>query len=107
MTQKVIVVGAVAGGATAASQLRRLDASAQINVYEKDRDMSFANCGLPYYLGHVIKSRDDMLPITPNDFKEKKNIDVYLKHEVIAVNSAKNTVQVKNHQNWGYFYRSL
>ncbi|MBV5191065.1 CoA-disulfide reductase [Staphylococcus chromogenes] len=103
MTQKVIVVGAVAGGATAASQLRRLDASAQINVYEKDRDMSFANCGLPYYLGHVIKSRDDMLPITPNDFKEKKNIDVYLKHEVIAVNSAENTVQVKNHQTGDIF----
>lgn len=72
MTQKVIVVGAVAGGATAASQLRRLDASAQINVYEKDRDMSFANCGLPYYLGHVIKSRDDMLRLPQMILKKRK-----------------------------------
>lgn len=98
MTQKVIVVGAVAGGATAASQLRRLDSSISITVYEKDRDMSFANCGLPYYLGHVVTSRDDMVPITPTDFKEKKNIDVYLKHEVISVNSEDNSVQIKNHQ---------
>lgn len=94
---KVIVVGAVAGGATAASQLRRLDPDVQITVYEKDRDMSFANCGLPYYLGNVVAARNDLLPITPDDFKQKKRIDVFVKHEVIAVDSHQKTVKVKNH----------
>lgn len=98
MSQKVIVVGAVAGGATAASQLRRLDPNAHITVYEKDRDMSFANCGLPYYLGHVVETREALLPITPQIFKEKKNIHVLVKHEVIAVDSQKKCVTVKNHE---------
>ncbi|MDP4448692.1 CoA-disulfide reductase [Staphylococcus hyicus] len=98
MSQKVIVVGAVAGGATAASQLRRLDPNAHITVYEKDRDMSFANCGLPYYLGNVVETREALLPITPQIFKEKKNIHVLVKHEVIAVDSQKKCVTVKNHE---------
>ncbi|UXR70097.1 CoA-disulfide reductase [Staphylococcus sp. IVB6246] len=95
--QKIIVVGAVAGGATSASQIRRLDPDSDIIVYEKDRHMSFANCGLPYYLGNVVSSRDQLLPMTPEKFKEKKNITVKLQHEVINVDTTAQTVEVKDH----------
>ncbi|MBI5975295.1 CoA-disulfide reductase [Staphylococcus canis] len=97
MTRKIIIVGAVAGGATSASQIRRLDTSSEITVYEKDAFMSFANCGLPYYLGNVIEKREKLLPETPDTFKSNRNIDVKLKHEVIAINSQKQTITVKDH----------
>ncbi|MCS4486793.1 CoA-disulfide reductase [Staphylococcus americanisciuri] len=95
--RKIIVVGAVAGGATSASQIRRLDPESDITVYEKDRHMSFANCGLPYYLGNIVSSRDQLLPMTPEKFKDKKNITVKLQHEVIAVDTDKQVVTVKDH----------
>ena len=76
MSKKIIVVGAVAGGATCASQIRRLDRESSITVYEKDRDMSFANCGLPYYLGNVVESRSKLLATNPEQFKESKDITV-------------------------------
>ncbi|MDO5376050.1 MAG: CoA-disulfide reductase [Staphylococcus rostri] len=95
--QKIIVVGAVAGGATSASQIRRLDPESDITVYEKDRHMSFANCGLPYYLGNVVASREQLLPMTPEKFKDKKNITVKLQHEVIAVDTEQQIVKVKDH----------
>ena len=78
---KIIVIGAVAGGATVASQIRRLDPDSDITVYEKDRDMSFANCGLPYYLGEVVEDRDMMLSATPEQFKDKKHITRRGKHD--------------------------
>ncbi len=96
--RKIIVVGAVAGGATCASQIRRLDKDSQITIFEKDRDMSFANCGLPYYLGNVVNERKDVLPITPDMFKEKKNITVKTYHEVIAINDKAQTVTVLNRE---------
>ncbi|QTN12545.1 CoA-disulfide reductase [Mammaliicoccus vitulinus] len=95
---KIIVVGAVAGGATVASQIRRLDSESEIVVYEKDRDMSFANCGLPYYLGEVVEDRDLMLSATPEQFYDKKNITVKTYHEAIALNDAHKTITIKNHQ---------
>lgn len=82
---KVVIVGAVAGGATVASQIRRLDSNAEITVYEKHRDMSFANCGLPYYLGETVESRDEIVMTTPNEFKAKRNIDVHTYHEVTKI----------------------
>lgn len=96
--QKIIVVGAVAGGATSASQIRRLDSESDITVYEKDRHMSFANCGLPYYLGNVVSSRDQLLPMTPEKFKEKKNITVKLQHEVVRVDTKRQIIEVKDHE---------
>ena len=101
--KKIIVVGAVAGGATCASQIRRLDPESQITVYEKDRDMSFANCGLPYYLGGIVDERSKLLPFKPSQFKEKKGIDVHTYHEVIAINDTEQTVTVKNHQTGDVF----
>lgn len=95
---KIIVIGAVAGGATAASQIRRLDSESEIVVYEKDRDMSFANCGLPYYLGEVVEDRKLMLSATPQKFHDKKNITVKPFHEAIALNDKNKTITVKNHQ---------
>lgn len=73
---KIIIVGAVAGGATCASQIRRLDKESEIIVFEKDRDMSFANCALPYYIGNVIEDRRKVLAYTPNQFYDKKQITV-------------------------------
>lgn len=94
---EIVVVGAVAGGATVASQIRRLDKESNITVFEKDRDMSFANCGLPYYLGNVVDSRDKLLATTPETFYEKKNITVKTHHEVTAIDDVNQTVTVYNH----------
>lgn len=92
---KIVVVGAVAGGATCASQIRRLDQSSEITVFEKDRDMSFANCALPYYLSDTITEREKVLAYTPESFYDKKQINVKTYHEVIAVNDTRQTVTVK------------
>lgn len=103
---KIIVIGAVAGGATCASQIRRLDKESDIIIFEKDRDMSFANCGLPYYIGNVITERKKVLPITPETFKDKKNITVKTYHEVISVDDKSQTVRVLNHQTGETFEES-
>ncbi|QLK85628.1 CoA-disulfide reductase [Staphylococcus sp. 17KM0847] len=96
--QKIVVIGAVAGGATSASQIRRLDSDSDIIIYEKDRHMSFANCGLPYYLGNIVTSRDQLLPLTPDTFYDKKQITVKLQHEVTGVDTDTQVITVKNHQ---------
>lgn len=93
---KILVVGAVAGGATVASQIRRLDKDSEIIVFEKDRDMSFANCALPYYLGEVVDSRDKVLEATPASFYKSKQIVVKPYHEVTAINDHKQTITVYN-----------
>ena len=76
-------------------QIRRLDPDSDITVYEKDRDMSFANCGLPYYLGEVVEDRDMMLSATPEQFKDKKHITVKTYHEAIELNDSKKQSQLK------------
>ncbi|NQE00576.1 FAD-dependent oxidoreductase, partial [Staphylococcus xylosus] len=91
---KIVVVGAVAGGATVASQIRRLDQESEIVVFEKDRDMSFANCALPYYLGNVVDSRDKILEATPEAFYDSKNIIVKTYHEVTYINDDSQTITV-------------
>lgn len=91
---KIVVVGAVAGGATVASQIRRLDQESEIVVFEKDRDMSFANCALPYYLGNVVDSRNKVLEATPESFYEAKNIVVKPCHKVTSINDTENTITV-------------
>ncbi|RIP35771.1 CoA-disulfide reductase [Staphylococcus gallinarum] len=91
---KIVVVGAVAGGATVASQIRRLDKESEIIVFEKDRDMSFANCALPYYIGNVVTSRELVLEATPEQFYDSKQIKVKPYHEVTAVNTTENRINV-------------
>lgn len=96
MKKRFVIVGGVAGGATAAARLRRLDEHAEIIMLERDAHISFANCGLPYYVGETIKERDQLILQTPEGIKAKFNIDVRVFSEVIAVDSANKTVKVRS-----------
>lgn len=92
---KVLIVGGVAGGATTATRLRRLDEKCKIIIFERGNFISFANCGLPYYIGDVIKNKKDLILRTPNSFKERFNIDVRVKEEVIKIDRKNKKVLVK------------
>ncbi|MCB2293499.1 CoA-disulfide reductase [Clostridium algoriphilum] len=96
MIKKVLIVGGVAGGATAAARLRRLDENAEIIMFERDEYISFANCGLPYYIGDVIKERDKLLVQTPESMKARFNVDVRNNSEVISVDTVKKVVTVNS-----------
>jgi len=92
---KIVIVGGVAGGASTAARARRLDESAEIVVLEKDRYVSYANCGLPYHIGGVIKDRQKLLVQTPERLKQSLNLEVRIGHEVTAIDRANKTVTVK------------
>ena len=94
---KVLIVGGVAGGAGAAARLRRNDEKAEIILFEKGEYISFANCGLPYYIGGTITERAKLQVQTPQAFRARFNVDVRVQHEVTGVDSAAKTVTVKNH----------
>jgi NADPH-dependent 2,4-dienoyl-CoA reductase/sulfur reductase-like enzyme/peroxiredoxin family protein/TusA-related sulfurtransferase/rhodanese-related sulfurtransferase len=94
---RVVIVGGVAGGASAASRLRRLDEHAEIIILERDEYVSYANCGLPYYIGEVIKSKGALLVQTVEGLKSRFNIDARVKNEVIAVDKVKKVVTVVDH----------
>lgn len=91
---KVVIVGGVAGGMSAATRLRRLDENADIIVFEKGPDVSFANCGLPFYLSGEIKQRTDLLVQTPAELTRRFKLDVRPSHEVTAVDSKRHQVTV-------------
>ena len=93
---KTIIIGGVAGGATAAARLRRLDEKAEIIILERGEYVSFANCGLPYYIGGVITDRADLTLQTPESFKARFNIDVRVLNEAVKINPDTKTVTVKN-----------
>lgn len=93
---KVIIVGGVAGGATAAARIRRLDEKAEITVFEKSGFISYANCGLPYYIGDVITDKEELTLQTPESFYNRFNVNVKVHHEVTAVHPNRKTVEVKN-----------
>lgn len=93
---KVIIVGGVAGGATTATRLRRLNEKAEIILVERGNFISFANCGLPYYIGNVIKDKKDLLVQTPENFKSRFNIDVRVRQEVIKINRQGKNVVIRN-----------
>ena len=101
---KVVIIGGVAGGATTATRLRRLDENAEIILFERGEHISFANCGLPYYIGDVIKSEEDLLVQTPEKFKERFNIDVRIKQEVIKIDKENKQIEIrKNDTEETYF----
>ena len=101
---KVVIIGGVAGGATTATRLRRLDEDAEIILFERGEHISFANCGLPYYIGDVIKSEEDLLVQTPEKFKERFNIDVRIKQEAIKIDKKNKQVEIrKNDTGETYF----
>jgi len=93
---RVVIVGGVAGGASAAARLRRLDERAEIAIYERGEHISYANCGLPYHVGGAIDRRNALLLQTPASMKARFAIDVHVRHEVIAIDRAKKTVTVRN-----------
>ena len=93
---KVIIIGGVAGGASAAARLRRLDENAEITIYEKSGYVSYANCGLPYYIGGIIEDKEELTLQTPESFKNRFNIDVKVLHEVIRIDPLNKEVTVKN-----------
>jgi len=93
---KTIIIGGVAGGATAAARLRRLDEKAEIIVLERGEYVSFANCGLPYYIGGVITDRRVLTLQTPESFKVRFNIDVRVLNEAVKINPDSKNVIVKN-----------
>ena len=93
---KVVIVGGVAGGATAAARIRRLDEKAQILVFERSGYISYANCGLPYYVGGVITDPEELTLQTPEGFFERFRVDVKVRHEVTAVLPGEKCVLVKN-----------
>lgn len=94
---KVLIVGGVAGGAGAAARLRRNDEFAEIILFEKGQYISFANCGLPYYIGGTITDRAALQLQTPEAFNARFNVDVRVQNEVLSVDSAAKVVTVKNH----------
>lgn len=91
---KVVIVGGVAGGASAAARLRRLDETAEIIIFERSGFISYANCGLPYYVGGVIVDEEELTLQTPESFRSRFNIDVRVKHEVTAIDRVSKTVSV-------------
>lgn len=93
---KVIIVGGVAGGMSAATRLRRLNEQAEIIVFEKGPYVSFANCGLPYYVSGEIDSRDKLLVQTPKNLKSRFDLDVRPEHEVLKIDPIEHTVLVRH-----------
>jgi len=93
---KVVIVGGVAGGATAAARIRRLDEQAEIVVFERSGYISYANCGLPYYIGGVIEDPEELTLQTPESFFRRFRIHMRVRHEVTAIHPEKKTVSVKN-----------
>lgn len=98
MAKRVLIVGGVAGGASCATRLRRLDEQAEIFLYERGPDVSFANCGLPYYLGGVIQQRQHLLVASPERFRDLFNIEVRTRSEVTRIDRQARTIEVRNVQ---------
>ena len=92
---KIVIVGGVAGGATAAARLRRLDERAEIVVFERSGYISYANCGLPYYIGGTIEDAEELILQTPDSFWDRFRIDVRTRQEVKAINVEEKTVTVR------------
>lgn len=100
---KVVIVGGVAGGAMAAARIRRLDEKAEIIIFERSGYVSYANCGLPYYIGGEISDKEDLFLQTPEGFWSRFKIDVRTLHEVTKINRDRKTVTVLNKQSGNVF----
>lgn len=94
-----LIIGGVAGGATTAARLRRLDEKAEIILFERGKYISYANCGLPYYIGDIIKERDRLFVQTPESFSKRFNIDIRIEHEIISIDSDAKILKIKNLKN--------
>ncbi len=92
---KVLIIGGVAGGASTATRLRRMDEKAEIVLIERGEHISFANCGLPYHIGEVIEERDKLLVVTPQKLRKTFNIDARVRHEALSIDRKKKEVTIK------------
>ena len=92
---KYVIIGGVAGGATAAARLRRVDEMSEIILLEKGKYISYANCGLPYYIGGIIEERGKLLLQTPESFGRRFRIDVRVENEATAIDTEKRTVLIR------------
>ena len=93
---KVVIVGGVAGGATAAARIRRLNEEAEVVVFERSGYISYANCGLPYYIGDVITDSEELTLQTPESFFSRFHVDMKVRHEVLSIHPERKTVSVRN-----------
>lgn len=93
---RIVIIGAVAAGTSAAAKARRNDDFAEIIIYEKDKDISYSGCGLPYYIGGDVEDINELTPRDVKFFKDKYDIDVRIQHEVISIDADKKTLVVKN-----------
>lgn len=96
MGKKVLIVGGVAGGASVAARVRRLDEKAEIIMFEKGPHVSFSNCSLPYYLSGIVEDSQELVLMNPNSFKSRYNIDARVNQEVVRINREKKTITVKD-----------
>ncbi|MFZ5968618.1 MAG: FAD-dependent oxidoreductase [Bacillota bacterium] len=96
MGEKIFVIGAVAAGTKAAAKIKRENPKAKVVVVTKDENISYAGCGLPYYVGGVIEEKKELVVKTPEDFKLLTDIDVFIKHEAIKIDTEQKQVEVKN-----------
>ena len=94
--KRLLIVGGVAGGASCAARARRLSEEAEIVIFERGPYVSFANCGLPYYIGNVITSEDDLIVASPELFLEWFKVDVRSQSNVLSVNREKKEIEVKD-----------
>lgn len=106
MSNKTVIVGGVAGGASAAARLRRMDENAEVVIFERGDHISFANCGLPYHIGEVIEERSKLLVQTPEAMEDRFDISVNINHEVVDIDRQKKEVKVKNLQSGEVFCES-
>lgn len=104
--KRILIVGGVAGGASCAARCRRLSEAAEIVMFDRGPYVSFANCGLPYYVGNVIKNEEDLLVATPDMFQRRFNIDVRLRSNVVSIDRENRTIQVMDLENGATYTES-
>ncbi|OCX60714.1 pyridine nucleotide-disulfide oxidoreductase [Lysinibacillus sp. AR18-8] len=96
MSKKFLIVGGVAGGASTAARLRRLDEKAEIIIFEKGPNVSFSNCSLPFHLSGIVENSDKLILMTPQGFQTKYNIEARVQQEVVRINREKKTITIKD-----------
>jgi len=93
--RRIVIVGGVAGGASAAARARRVDESAEIHIFERGPYISFANCGLPYYIAGEIKDRSKLIIMTPEKMWGRSRVQVHVNHEVLSIDRSGKTIRVR------------
>jgi len=104
--KRILIVGGVAGGASCAARARRMSEAAEIIIFERGPHVSFANCGLPYYVGDVIKEEESLLIATPELFRERFNIEVRLENEVLSIDRHSRKIKVQNRESGAVYHES-